>query len=249
MTGFCHLSATRTTMSFGPRLLAQGKKLVCVGRNFADHAKELGNAVPTTPLLFLKPTSSYITMGQGDDHCIQIPRGCTNLHHEVELGVVIGKRARDISGAEADSHIAGYIVALDMTARELQEQAKKAGLPWSVAKGQDTFTPISDMIPKASLPRLDQVELWCKVNGVEKQRGSTSMMIFPVLELIAHISTLFTLEVGDVVLTGMCCYSSFYMVIYSCCQLCAIAYNRVLQCEILMCMYIWRAVIPQVTLF
>lgn len=109
-------------------------KIVAVGRNFAAHAKELNNPLPKTPLLFLKPPSSFITRGQN----VKLPPGCTNLHHEVELGIIIGKGGTDISVNDALNHIGGYLLCLDMTAREIQEKAKKAGEPWSTAKGQHT---------------------------------------------------------------------------------------------------------------
>lgn len=131
-----------------------------------------------------------------------MPAGCTNLHHEVELGVVIGKRGSDISVADAMSHVSGFMVCLDMTARELQEKAKKAGEPWSTAKGYDTFCPISDVIPVSDIADPAKVELWFKNNGVLKQKGHTSDMIFNIPTLIAHISTIFTLEEGDLILSG-----------------------------------------------
>jgi acylpyruvate hydrolase len=138
--------------------------------------------------------------------CAVIPglssAGCTNLHHEVELGVIIGRRGTDISVESAMSHVSGYMVCLDMTARELQEIAKKRGEPWSTAKGYDTFCPISDVIPVSAIPDPANVEVWFKNNGVTKQQGKTSDMIFSIPTLIAHISTIFTLEEGDLILTG-----------------------------------------------
>jgi len=172
------------------------RKIVAVGRNYVAHAKELGNAVPTTPVLFLKPSTSITT-----EH-IEVPQGCDNLHHELELGIVIGKNGRDIPQAHAQSYIKGYVLALDMTARQWQEAAKKAGMPWSVSKGADTFTPISEFIPKSEIQDLSNVEMWLKVDGVEKQRGNTKNMIFNIPSLISYISTIFTLEDGDLILTG-----------------------------------------------
>jgi acylpyruvate hydrolase len=150
-----------------------GRKIVAIGRNFSEHAKELGNAVPKAPFFFLKPTSSFIANGQN----IEVPRGC-EVHHEVELAVVIGKDGRDIAAKDADQHIAGYTLALDMTARNLQDAAKKQGLPWSAAKGFDTFTPIGDFIPKDQIPDTNNVDLLLKIDGVTKQNGNTRDMIF-----------------------------------------------------------------------
>ena len=131
----------------------------------------------------------------------QIPPRVTELHHEVELGVVIGKEGRDIPKSSALSHVAGYALALDMTARNLQNEAKKKGHPWSVAKGYDTFCPVSDFIDRDQLD-WSSCTLWLKVDGQEKQRGSTSNMIFPIPDLLAFISSIFTLEPGDLILTG-----------------------------------------------
>lgn len=183
-----------------PWFVASGKKIVGIGRNFADHAKELGNAVPSEPMMFLKPTTSYIVEGEK----IKIPKGCTELHHEVELGVVIGKEGSEIPSEAvfSDGYIAGYCLALDMTARDFQEKAKKKGHPWSIAKGFNTSCPVSDMLPMTSLPNPHDVELWLKVNSEDRQRGSTRDMIFDIPTLVAAVSDYFTLQRGDVILTG-----------------------------------------------
>ncbi|KAF9581985.1 hypothetical protein BGW38_000808 [Lunasporangiospora selenospora] len=177
--------------------IQSGRKIVAIGRNFSEHAKELGNAVPKAPFFFLKPTSSYIVNGQN----IEVPKGC-EVHHEVELGVVIGKDGRDIAAKDADQYIAGYTLALDMTARNLQDAAKKAGLPWSAAKGFDTFTPIGDFISKEKIPDTDNVDLSLKIDGVTKQIGNTHQMIFKIPTLIEHVSSIMKLQEGDVILTG-----------------------------------------------
>ncbi|XP_010524545.1 PREDICTED: acylpyruvase FAHD1, mitochondrial [Tarenaya hassleriana] len=180
------------------RLFTQGTKIVGVGRNYAAHAKELGNAVPKEPVLFLKPTSSYLENGG----TIKIPHPLESLHHEVELAVVIGEKARDVPEAMAMDYIGGYAVALDMTAREIQASAKASGLPWTLAKGQDTFTPISSVLPTAMVPDPNNLELWLKVDDEMKQKGSTKDMIFKIPFLISYISSVMTLFEGDVILTG-----------------------------------------------
>ncbi|WCJ23462.1 Acylpyruvase FAHD1 mitochondrial [Euphorbia peplus] len=180
------------------KLLQVGTKIVGVGRNYAAHAKELGNAVPKEPVLFLKPTSSYLANGG----TIQIPHPCESLHHEVELAVIIARKARDVPQDTAMDYVGGYALALDMTAREIQAAAKSAGLPWTVAKGQDTFTPISSVLPVSSVPDPDNLELWLKVDGEIRQKGTTKDMIFRIPYLISHISTIMTLYEGDVILTG-----------------------------------------------
>jgi len=180
------------------RFAELGRKVVAVGRNYKEHAAELGNAVPDKPLLFMKPATAYITEGKA----IKIPKGCQNLHHEVELGVVIGKTAKDVTEESAMSFVAGYCLALDMTARDFQNAAKEKGAPWEVSKGFDTSCPVSGFIPKSAIPDPHNANLWCNVNGVVRQKGNTKDMIFNIPHLISFISQYFTLEPNDVILTG-----------------------------------------------
>jgi len=175
-----------------------GRKIVAIGRNYADHAKELGNAVPKEPFFFLKPTTSYLSPGEGP---VEIPRGVV-MHHEVELGVVIGKNGRDIPKSEAESYIAGYALAIDMTARNVQDAVKKQGLPWSAAKGFDTFCPIGPFIPKSKISSIPQVGLHFSINGQVKQSGLAEDMIFSPSDLISFVSGVMRLEEGDLILTG-----------------------------------------------
>lgn len=179
------------------RFVEFGKKIVACGRNYKAHATELGNTVLPEPMLFLKPTTSYLKEGGK----IIFPPKCTELHYEVELAVVIGQGGSKISEAKAMDHVAGYALALDMTARNLQADAKKNGWPWSVAKGYDTFCPISDFIEKEKINPSD-THLWLKVDEEMRQDGNTKDMIFSVPFLISYISDIFTLEGGDVILTG-----------------------------------------------
>ncbi|KAM0928233.1 hypothetical protein ACQ4PT_002357 [Festuca glaucescens] len=199
------------------RLLAASTKIVGVGRNYVAHAKELGNPVPKEPVLFLKPTSSFLHAGVATA-AVEVPEPLESLHHEVELAVVISRRARDVPEASAMDFVGGYALALDMTARDLQSVAKSAGLPWTLAKAQDTFTPISAVVslcfpysksgvvggsvPKSAIPNPDDLELWLKVDDELKQKGPTSDMIFKVPFLISYISSIMTLMEGDVILTG-----------------------------------------------
>ncbi|TSO37035.1 Acylpyruvase FAHD1, mitochondrial [Bagarius yarrelli] len=175
-----------------------GKKIICVGRNYAEHAKELKNELPTEPVLFLKPPTAYVKEGSP----ILVPHYSSNLHHEVELGVVVGKAGRDIPQTSAMQHVAGYALCLDMTARDVQDQCKAKGLPWTLAKAFDTSCPVSDFIPKERIPDPARVELWLRVNNVIRQRGSTAQMIFSVPCLISYISGVMALEEGDLILTG-----------------------------------------------
>ncbi|KAI6103592.1 hypothetical protein EDD16DRAFT_1561073 [Pisolithus croceorrhizus] len=183
--------------SMAAQFVRRGRKIVAIGRNYSEHIKELGNTRPKEPFFFLKPTTSYVSSGGK----IEIPRGII-AHHEVELGLVIGKGGREISPEAAESHIAGYALAIDMTARNMQDEVKKKGLPWSAAKGFDTFTPIGAFIPKSTILDPHDLRLSLKINGITKQNGTTADMIFRIPLLIEHISSIMTLEEGDLVLTG-----------------------------------------------
>lgn len=182
----------------GARFFDLGRKIVAVGRNYREHAAELGNAVPEKPLLFLKPPSAYIREGSA----IKFPKGCSSLHYEVELGVVIGQRGSDIPEDQAMKYVSGYVLALDMTARDFQSVAKAKGHPWTMAKCFDTSCPVSDFIPKDKITDPHNLELWLDVNNESRQRGTTQDMIFSVPYLISYISEYFTLEPNDVILTG-----------------------------------------------
>lgn len=174
------------------------KKVICVGRNYREHAAELGNPVPTEPFVFLKPPTSFITEGMP----IKLPLKTEEIHHEVELGLIIGQKGFNIPESQVMNHVGGYILALDMTDRGKQAALKKKGLPWAIAKGFDTSCPVSDFIPKEKIPDPQNVPLWLKVNGEMKQNGNTKDMIFTIPNLVSWISQHFTLEPGDVVLTG-----------------------------------------------
>ncbi|EUC57874.1 fumarylacetoacetate hydrolase [Rhizoctonia solani AG-3 Rhs1AP] len=176
--------------------LTRGKKIVAIGRNYLEHIKELGNTVPPEPFFFLKPTTSYLTGNK-----FEVPKGVL-VHHEVELGVVIGKTGRDVSEAQADSYVAGYTLSIDMTARNMQEAVKKKGLPWTAAKGFDTFTPTSPFIPREKIADPYNLNLWLKINGEFKQNGHTKDMMNRIPRLIQHVSSIMTLEEGDLILTG-----------------------------------------------
>jgi len=190
-------SQTRAARIAAADFVQQGKKIVAIGRNYSEHIKELNNDAPKEPMFFIKPTTSYLPSGGN----VEIPRGVT-AHYEVELGLVVGKTGRDISQADAESHIAGYALAVDMTARNMQDVVKKKGHPWSAVKGFDTFTPISSYVPKSAISDPQNLNLTLKVNGVTKQDGNTSNMIFKIPHMVEHISSIMTLEEGDLILTG-----------------------------------------------
>lgn len=175
-------------------------KIVCIGRNYLAHAHELNNAVPSKPFWFLKPTTALIPPGSPHE----CPPGRAETHHELELGVVIGKRARRVSVATAMEHVAGYCLALDMTDRDGQSEAKTQRKPWTAAKGWDTSCPVSEFVPVDEVPDYTQLSLWLKVNddADPRQHGTPGQMIFDVPTCIAAISAVHTLEPGDLILTG-----------------------------------------------
>jgi 2-keto-4-pentenoate hydratase/2-oxohepta-3-ene-1,7-dioic acid hydratase in catechol pathway len=167
-------------------------KIVCVGRNYRDHAKELGNEVPKEPLIFLKPPSSVVWQGEA----IVLPDASKRIEHEGEIGVVVGKTLTRVSEAEAALGIRGIVAVNDVTARDLQ----KTDGQWTRAKGFDTFCPLGEESSK--LPDLDSLTVVTRVNGVERQRGKSSEMVFSIPSLLAYISQIMTLEPGDLVATG-----------------------------------------------
>jgi 5-carboxymethyl-2-hydroxymuconate isomerase len=173
-------------------------KIVCLARNYAEHAKELGNETPAAPVLFMKPATSVISDGE----TVVIPAYSQECHYEVELAVLIGKQACKVAADTALEHVAGYGVAIDMTLRDVQNSLKVKGLPWEIAKGFDTACPLSDFVPAAAVSDPHNLTLKLAVNGESRQNGCSSDMINRVPQIIAHISGIFTLEPGDIILTG-----------------------------------------------
>lgn len=173
-------------------------KILCIGRNYVDHINELGNELPAAPVIFSKPSSSII----GNGELIRIPPYSTECHHEVELALLIGRSGKSIPESKALEYISGYGVAIDLTLRDVQADLKKKGLPWDIAKGFDTACPLSDFAPASDVPDPQQLQIRLTVNGCIRQDGSTSLMIHSAAQLISHLSSIFTLEPGDVILTG-----------------------------------------------
>jgi 2-keto-4-pentenoate hydratase/2-oxohepta-3-ene-1,7-dioic acid hydratase in catechol pathway len=188
-----------STLSFqngGPQIRVG--KILCLGRNYAEHAKEMKAEVPKAPVVFLKPSTAIIH----DGDTVVIPDLSRDMHHEVELVVVIGKGGKNIPAASAMDHVAGYAVGLDMTLRDVQSEAKKSGLPWTVAKGFDTSAPVSEIVNTAAIPDPHALSLTLSVNGSIRQQGHTGAMLFRINDIIAYLSRLFTLEPGDLIFTG-----------------------------------------------
>ncbi len=175
-----------------PAIRSRPGKIVCVGRNYREHAKELGNEVPKEPLIFLKPPSSVVWQGE----TIVLPGASNRVEYEGEIGVIVGRSLTRVSESDAASGIRSIIAVNDVTARDLQ----KSDSQWTRAKGFDTFCPLGE--ESSELPDLDSLTVVTRVNGVERQRGKSSEMVFSIPSLLAYISQIMTLEPGDLVATG-----------------------------------------------
>lgn len=173
-------------------------KVVCVGSNYTDHIKEMGSVISPEPVVFIKPETALCDIRQP----VAIPKGWGEVHHEVELAVLIGTPLKQANEDRVARAIAGYGIALDLTLRELQAGFKKAGQPWEKAKAFDGSCPISGFIPVAEFGDAQQAELSLLVNDEVRQQGNTRDMITPIVPLIAYMSHFFTLRAGDIILTG-----------------------------------------------
>lgn len=173
-------------------------KVVCVGRNYAEHARELGNEVPAEPLLFIKPATALCDLNAP----VVLPHGRGEVHHEVEIVVLIGAPLTDATPQEAQAAIAGYAVGLDLTLRELQSRLKERGEPWEKAKSFDGAAPVSGFVDARGVSTRQNLAVSLEVNDEVRQHGHSGQMLFPIFPLVAEISRHFTLLPGDVVYTG-----------------------------------------------
>lgn len=173
-------------------------KIVCIGRNYAEHIRELGNQTPDKPVIFIKPASALVATGG----TVVIPSYSDDCHHEIELAALIGKTAKDVTPEQALDNVSGYGVALDLTLRDVQNAQKAKGLPWEIAKAFDTSCPLSDFVPASQVKDPQNLQLQLTVSGDLRQDGNTRDMMRSVAELIAATSSYFTLEEGDILLTG-----------------------------------------------
>ncbi|MEM8598781.1 MAG: fumarylacetoacetate hydrolase family protein [Bacteroidota bacterium] len=174
-------------------------KVLCIGRNYAAHVREMGGSdLPEAPVVFLKPTTALVPSGG----TVVIPALSDNVHHEVEIVVVIGTGGKHIAEADALGHVAAYALGLDMTARDIQAAAKAKKAPWSVAKGFDTFAPLGPLTPASAIADPQALDLALTINGETRQAGTTAHMIFTVAQIVAYCSRVFTLEPGDLIYTG-----------------------------------------------
>jgi fumarylpyruvate hydrolase len=177
-------------------------RIYCVGRNYEEHAKEMGFTGREPPFFFLKPADSLVVVEEGQTGQMPYPSLTQNFHHEIELVVAIGKGGRNIKAADAAQHIYGYAVGLDMTRRDLQNEMKKQGRPWCIGKAFDHSAPIGPITPTAQAGDVNNAEISLQVNGADRQRSSVAKLIWNVAETIEHLSAAWELQPGDLIYTG-----------------------------------------------
>ncbi len=177
-------------------------RIYCVGRNYEEHAKEMGFTGREPPFFFLKPADSLVVVDAGQTGTMPYPSLTKNLHHEIELVVAIGVGGRNIKAVDAAKHIYGYAVGLDMTRRDLQNDMKKQGRPWCIGKAFDASAPIGPITRKEQAGDLDKAEISLQVNGSDRQRSTIAKLIWNVAETIEHLSSAWELQPGDLIYTG-----------------------------------------------
>lgn len=177
-------------------------RIYCVGRNYAEHAKEMGFTGREAPFFFMKPADAVLPAEPGSTAIMPYPSLTSNLHHEIELVVAIGKAGRNIPAAQAMEHIWGYAVGLDMTRRDLQGEMKKQGRPWCIGKAFEASAPISAITQVQQAGNVAQAEIWLQVNGQDRQRSHISQLIWNIAETIEHLSQAWELQPGDLIMTG-----------------------------------------------
>ena len=177
-------------------------RIYCVGRNYEEHAKEMGFTGREPPFFFLKPADAIVVANAGQTAAIAYPSQTNNLHHEIELVVAIGTGGKNIQAADAFKHIYGYSGGLDMTRRDLQNDMKKQGRPWCIGKAFDQSAPIGPITPAEQAGNIAQADIWVQVNGTDRQRSNVSKLIWNIAETIEHLSAAWTLQAGDLIYTG-----------------------------------------------
>mgnify|MGYP003329030717 FL=1 len=177
-------------------------RIYCVGRNYEEHAKEMGFTGREPPFFFLKPADALVFVPSGQTVDMPYPSLTKNLHHEIELVVAIGKGGKNISAANAMQHIYGYAVGLDMTRRDLQNEMKKQGRPWCIGKGFDHSAPMGPITPIAQSGDIENAEIYVQVNGQDRQRSHINKLIWNIAETIEHLSAAWELQAGDLIFTG-----------------------------------------------
>jgi fumarylpyruvate hydrolase len=178
------------------------RRIYCVGRNYVEHAKEMGFTGREAPFFFMKPADALVVVPEGQTGEMAYPSLTKDFHHEIELVAAIGTGGKNIKAADAMKHIYGYAVGLDMTRRDLQGEQKKLGRPWDIGKGFDQSAPIGPLVPAAQAGDIENAEIWVQVNGKDRQRSTVSKLIWNIGEIIEHVSTAWELQPGDLIFTG-----------------------------------------------
>jgi len=177
-------------------------RIYCVGRNYADHAQEMGHSGREAPFFFAKPADAVVPIAAGAAGAVRYPGETADLHHEIELVVAIGKRGSRVDVGAAPGLVWGYAVGIDLTRRDLQGEMKKQGRPWEIGKAFDQSAPISPIRPAGDGGPIASGRIWLSVNGTVRQDGDVSKMIWNIAEQIAHLSRYFDLVPGDLIFTG-----------------------------------------------
>jgi len=177
-------------------------RIYCVGRNYEEHAKEMGFTGREPPFFFMKPNDSLVVVNPGETGAMPYPSLTQNLHHEIELVVALGRGGKNIKAADALPYIFGYAVGLDMTRRDLQGEMKKQGRPWCIGKGFDHSAPMGPITPAAQAGDIAHAEIHLQVNGQDRQRSNISQLIWNIAETIEHLSAAWELQAGDLIFTG-----------------------------------------------
>jgi fumarylpyruvate hydrolase len=177
-------------------------RIYCVGRNYVEHAQEMGFTGREPPFFFIKPADTAVVIAAGETGKMDYPTLTSNLHHEIELVVAIGTGGRNIKAADAKKHIFGYAIGLDMTRRDLQGEMKKQGRPWCIGKAFEQSSPIGPITPIADAGDAENAEIWLQVNGKDRQRSKVSKLIWNIGETIEHLSAAWDLAPGDLIYSG-----------------------------------------------
>jgi len=177
-------------------------RIYCVGRNYEEHAKEMGFSGREPPFFFLKPADALVLATDEEPALLPYPSLTQDLHHEIELVVAIGQGGRDIAAADAAGHVFGYAVGLDMTRRDLQGEMKKQGRPWCIGKGFEHSAPIGPITPAAQAGHVEKAAIWLQVNGQDRQRSTVASLIWNIAETIEHLSAAWELQPGDLIYSG-----------------------------------------------
>lgn len=202
MTFIFPASPTVTVPILGEAAQMPIHRIYCVGRNYEDHAKEMGFTGREPPFFFMKPADALVVVPEGTTGDMPYPSLTSNLHHEIELVVAIGKAGKNIKAADAMEHVYGYAVGLDMTRRDLQNDMKKQGRPWCIGKAFDSSAPMGPITPKAHAGQIEHASIQLTVNGDVRQKSSIEKLIWNISETIEHLSAAWQLEPGDLIFTG-----------------------------------------------